>query len=145
MDISFTTLKHIDQVLQLDAHVDDSVLRNKISAKQIIHAEANGRMLGVLRFGFFWDQIPFMNLLMVAFEHRNRGIGSSLVLFWESYLADLGCTNAMTSTQTDESAKHFYRKLGYEDIGGFTLPGEPLEIVLYKSLPKSTVKDPAQR
>ena len=32
----------------------------------------------------------------------------------------------MTSTQVDEEAQHFYRKLGYKDAGGFVvdIPGE---------------------
>ena len=40
----------------------------------------------------------------------------------------------MTSTQADEAAQHFYRHLGYADIGGFLLPGEAYELLLYKAL-----------
>ncbi|NLV92595.1 MAG: GNAT family N-acetyltransferase, partial [Firmicutes bacterium] len=40
----------------------------------------------------------------------------------------------MTSTQADEEGQHFYRKLGYRDIGGFVLPGEPLELIMIKEL-----------
>ena len=43
-----------------------------------------------------------------------------------------------TSTQVDEDAQHFYRKLGYKDCGGFTVdvPGheQPLELFLVKQL-----------
>ena len=44
----------------------------------------------------------------------------------------------MTSTQSDEAAQHFWRKLGYRDCGGLTLPfpghEQPLELILGKTL-----------
>ncbi len=43
----------------------------------------------------------------------------------------------MTSSLANELAQHFYRKNGYQDIGGFVLPEEPLEIIFYKSLAES--------
>lgn len=42
----------------------------------------------------------------------------------------------MTSTQVDEDAQHFYRKLGYKDCGGLTIdiPGyeQPMEMFMNK-------------
>ena len=75
-----------------------------------------------------------MNLLRVHADRRRRGIGRSLVTYWEQTLLDQGYEAAMTSTQSDEDAQHFYRRLGYTDIGGFVPPNEPLEIILYKRL-----------
>ena len=44
----------------------------------------------------------------------------------------------MTSTQVDEEAQHFYRKLGYKDCGGFTVdvPGyeQPMEMIMIKAV-----------
>ena len=40
----------------------------------------------------------------------------------------------MTSTLSDETAQHFYRKLQYQDCGSLMLPGEALEIFFLKSL-----------
>lgn len=44
----------------------------------------------------------------------------------------------MTSTQVDETAQHFYRKLGYRDAGGLLLdvPGyeQPMELFLIKAI-----------
>jgi ribosomal protein S18 acetylase RimI-like enzyme len=45
-----------------------------------------------------------------------------------------GYKNVMTSTQSDEEAQHFYRKLGYTEIGGFKYLGDPLEIIFYKDI-----------
>ena len=44
----------------------------------------------------------------------------------------------MTSTQVDEDAQHFYRKLGYKDAGGFVVdvPGyeQPMEMIMIKAV-----------
>ena len=40
----------------------------------------------------------------------------------------------LTSTLADETAQHFYRKLGYRDTGSLLLPNEALEIILIKFL-----------
>ncbi len=40
----------------------------------------------------------------------------------------------MTSTQANESAQNFYRKLGYKDAGCLLLEKEPLEIFLMKKM-----------
>ena len=57
---------------------------------------------------------------------------------WEERLRAEGFRAAMTSTQADEEAQHFYRKLGYRDTGSLilTLPGleQPTELILIKDL-----------
>lgn len=49
-----------------------------------------------------------------------------------------GYQMVMTSTQIDEEAQHFYRKLGYIDCGNLTIdyPGlaQPMELLLSKEL-----------
>ena len=45
---------------------------------------------------------------------------------------------AIVSTQVDEDAQHFFRKLGYRDCGGLTVdvPGyeQPMELFMVKQL-----------
>jgi len=57
--------------------------------------------------------------------------------FWEKEMHKSGYKMLMTSTQVDEQAQHFYRKLGYQDAGGLliTVPEyqQPLEIIFIKS------------
>ncbi len=72
-------------------------------------------------------------LLFVVERYRARGIGRSLVDFWEKAMLERHHRVLLTSTLSSETSQHFYRKLGYTDIGGFTLPGEPLELLLMKT------------
>jgi len=49
-------------------------------------------------------------------------------------MVEKGYGTAMTSTQANETSQHFYRKLGYRDMGGFTPFGEEYEIIMGKQL-----------
>ena len=117
-----------------DYHIDATILKRKIDAKEILVAKSNGKIIGWLRFGLFWDLIPFMNMLVIEEEYRNKGIGKKLVQCWEREMKKSNFTLVMTSSLSNENAQHFYRKLGYVDAGSLLLPKEPLEIIFTKAI-----------
>lgn len=82
----------------------------------------------------FLGSYPVMNMLWVDTSFRNKGVGKKAVLFWEEEMKKKGFKLVMTSTLASEEGQHFYRKLGYRDSGCLLLEGEPLEILLTKSL-----------
>ncbi len=51
---------------------------------------------------------------------------------------EMGYGMLLTSIQTDETAQHFYRKIGYKDCGALimTIPGyeQPMEMFLEKAV-----------
>ncbi|MFP4355228.1 MAG: GNAT family N-acetyltransferase [Phycisphaerae bacterium] len=124
----------LDEVHALDRHLTRDALAETIRRKQILLAIVESRCVGILRFGWLWDLIPFMNLLRVSPDRRRTGIGRALVTNWQSRMQKAGCPRVLTSTQADETAQHFYRKLGYRDAGGLVLPGQALELFLLKDL-----------
>lgn len=115
-----------------DKHVSAEMLKKKISDKNILIAEKNGEFAGWLRYNLFWDEMPFMNMLFVIEKFRGTGIGRELVRSWEKMMSEQGYKFLLTSTQANEYAQHFYRKLGYNDLGGFFPFGEEYEIILGK-------------
>ena len=117
-----------------DCHIFPQELQAAADKNRILIAQKDGSFAGFLRYGLFRDSIPFMNLLFLLEEYRNQGIGTALVAFWEDRMRKEGFSRVMTSTQSDESAQHFYRKLGYMDTGALVLPEQPMEIILRKEL-----------
>lgn len=117
-----------------DKHISDEILKRKIGEKSIFVAAVNGEFAGWLRYGLFWDELPFMNMLFVLEKFRGMGLGSSLVKEWEKRMLSAGFRILLTSTQANECAQHFYRRLGYTDLGGFIPPGEGYEIILGKNM-----------
>lgn len=61
--------------------ISSVMLKRKIADKEIILIKSDNKVIGWLRFGFFWDEIPFMNMLGVDEEYRKKGIGKKLVQF----------------------------------------------------------------
>lgn len=134
MNITHASAEHFPKLHQLDSHIAETELRSLIAQKRILILEDNGDLHGWLRWNLFWDNTPFMNMLFVVESRRGEGLGRRLVLQWEEEMRQLGYESVMTSTASDEYAQHFYRKLGYKTIGGFTPIGDPYELILAKKL-----------
>lgn len=122
----------------LDKHLPAGEWRGKVSRRECYILTENGTPSGILRYNLFWDNTPFCNLLYIDEPQRGKGFGRLLMECWEDDMKRLGYGLVMTSTQSDESAQHFYRRLGYTDCGGFIIPvtgyEQPLEIIFVKGL-----------
>ncbi|MGI6182609.1 MAG: GNAT family N-acetyltransferase [Candidatus Fimadaptatus sp.] len=123
---------------ELDAHLPEDEFMGKLLSDMLYAATVEGRIVGVLRWGLFWDSIPFMNLLYVDEALRGQGCGRALVMRWERDMRARGYGMVLTSTQVDEQAQQFYRHMGYRDCGGLImeLPGyeQPMEMFMCKPL-----------
>ena len=124
--------------LSLDCHLDPEMLTEKLRDGTAFVMDVDGEAAAVLRFFMFWDIIPFCSFLFIRKDRRGRGYGTLLLNAWEAKMREKGHDLVMTSTQADEGAQHFYRKLGYTDCGGFILPfagyEQPMELILAKKL-----------
>ena len=122
-----------------DRHISKAELENVIGLGRLFILEFEGCFAGWLRYGLFWDNTPFMNMLFLLEEYRGKGLGKMLALFWERKMAESGYSEVMTSTASDEYAQHFYIRLGYKIVGGFAPSGEPFELILSKQLSQDKV------
>lgn len=135
MNILHAAESDYEYIAAKDRHVLTDLIASKIRDKEIyILRTDEGKNIGWLRYGYFWDNLPFMNLLWIDEAYRGKGIGKQAVQHWEEEMKDKGCNLVMTSTMANEGSQHFYRKLGYKDNGCLLLENEPLEIMLTKSI-----------
>lgn len=134
MKIEFAGEKDYKYILENDKHISKDLIESKIKKNEIYIVRENNVIIGWLRFSFFWDNIPFLNMIYINEEYQNHNIGKKLVLFWESLMKDKGYKMVMTSTLSNENAQHFYRKLQYKDSGSLLLENEPLEIIFTKKI-----------
>ena len=117
-----------------DHHIAPAEMACLISAGRVLVAERDGVPCGWLRWNLFWDNTPFMNLLYLLEDFRGQGLGRALVRRYEEDMRAAGYPLVLTSTQADEYAQHFYRRLGYRDVGCFTLPGESCELLMAREM-----------
>ncbi|MFC1996592.1 GNAT family N-acetyltransferase [Chloroflexota bacterium] len=139
IQIRYATDTDLPYLQRSDDLVSELVMRKKVSDSRVIVAVKDGSHLGWLRFGFWWDLFPFMNLIVVEEEARGKGTGRKLVEFWEKEMKAQGHNLVITSTDANEDAQRFHRKMGYRDSGCILFPKElfpasTLEILLLKVL-----------
>jgi ribosomal protein S18 acetylase RimI-like enzyme len=135
MRIVFATDSDYGYLRDRDYHISESLILSKIKGNEIyILRNQDESNIGWMRYGYFWDNTPFMNMIWVDEQYRGKGAGKHVVLFWEDQMKQKGFKLIMTSTQADEGAQHFYRKLGFKDAGCLILDTQPLEILLTKKL-----------
>lgn len=122
----------------LDNHLSKQEFEKKIRDRMGYVLLQESTPIGILRYNLFWDNTPFCTMLFIDAAHQHKGYGAKLMAFWEEEMLSLGYGMLMTSTQVDEDAQHFYRKLGYQDAGGLllTIPGyeQPMELFFTKRL-----------
>ena len=83
--------------------------------------------IGILYYCVMWDNLPFLNFIFVKKEYREKGCATQAMTQWEQEMKQQGYKMLLISTQVDESAQCFYRKLGYVDCGGLVFSGTPFE------------------
>jgi len=134
ISIRIANMGDAEIILKYDHHVPEDIISDKISRHEILIACHDDNFAGWLRYGLFWDLVPFMNMLFLLPEYRGKGFGRQIVQYWEKLMIEQNYKVVFTSTQQDESAQHFYNALGYGAIGGFILPDDVYEIILSKNL-----------
>jgi ribosomal protein S18 acetylase RimI-like enzyme len=91
MKIEYATEVHFQYILDNDKHISKELIQNKIQEKEIIIlCDAENKNIGWLRYGYFWDNTPFMNMLYIDKNYRGLGNGKELVEFWEKQMKDKG-------------------------------------------------------
>lgn len=111
----------------LDNHISESEFQLKIRDKRGYIISDEDKPVGVMRYNLFWDIMPFLTFIYFGKPYRGNGFGRQAMLYWENEMHELGYKMVMTSTQVDEEAQHFYRKLGYKDKGSLFLDNTPFE------------------
>ena len=138
MEIRYVTKEDKAFWYQLDKHLPDSEFDKKVQDKQGYVITEDGEPVGILRYNLFWDNTPFCNMLFIVDTNQRKGYGKALMEYWEQDMKNQGYGMVMTSTQADEEAQHFYRKIGYKESGGFTIdvPGyeQPEELIFIKAI-----------
>ena len=122
----------------LDKHLSEQEFNNKVRDNRGYVLLDDNKPVGLLRYNLFWDNTPFCNLIYINNECQGKGFGKLLIEYWENDMKSQGYGMLLTSTQVDENAQHFYRKLGYKDCGGFVIDikgyEQPMELFLVKSI-----------
>lgn len=138
MEIKVATENDKEFVMSIDKHVDDAGYSNRVYTKSCYIISVKNHRIGIIVHCVLWDHLPFINLIFIKEEYRNKGYAKQAIVCWEREMKGQGYKMTLISTQTDESAQHLYRKLGYVDCGGLVFHDtpfdQPMEIFFRKVL-----------
>lgn len=138
MKIKYAAIEDKEFWFSLDSHISEEEFLNKVQRKMGYIIFDNEKCIGLLRYNLFWDNIPFCTMLIIDKNYQGRGYGKQLIEHWERDMKSKGYGMIMTSTQVDENAQHFYRKLGYIDAGVLLINipenAQPMEMFFTKSI-----------
>ena len=135
--------EYIEDILSIDTYVPRHELEKKVATRpeEVYVLKEDDKIVGVLRYGIFWDYIPYTCFLNVSDSCRGKGYAKKALLHWEEKMREAGWPMVMTSIPTDDDAQHFYRKMGYKETGCLILQlepyAQPMEIFFIKSLKES--------
>ena len=72
MTIQYAAQTDLAACLALDGHIPEGEYASKLAAKKVYILSEAGEVRALLRYGLFWDSIPFCSLLFVAEERRGH-------------------------------------------------------------------------
>ena len=132
--VSYAVQSDLPDVKVFDRHVSKEMLNKAISENRVLIFKVSDIVMGFVRWNYFWDSIPFLNMLFVPSGYTHSGVGSDLLSFWEKEMRSQGYARVFASTMAKEKGQHFFRKYGYHDIGNLYDEGVGLELILEKLL-----------
>jgi len=137
LSISYATMQDKEYVASVGI-IPQSEVELKIRDKRCYILREGAEVIGIMRFNLIFDFVPFLSLMWLEEPYRSKGYGTQAMTHWEDEMRGLGHKMIMISTQVDEDGQHFYRKLGYRDMGAIVMDippyEQPLEMFMGKAL-----------
>ena len=127
MELRVMNQQDIGFVRSVDTHGDEAAFQNRVLTRSGFVLWEGDQPVGLMHHSILWDRLPFLNFLFVLEAQRGRGFGSGAMAAWEDEMKRRGYKMVLLSTQADETAQHFYRKLGYVDCGGMIFQNTPFD------------------
>ena len=80
MNIEYATSGDFQYIVDMDKHISRELIRAKISEKEIIFVrDVTNKNIGWLRYGYFWDNTLFMNMLYLEEDYSRKCIGNGVL------------------------------------------------------------------
>jgi GNAT superfamily N-acetyltransferase len=104
-----------------DSHLTDDVFRFKAQNDEIVIGELDGERVGYLRLEYWYLALPFVGLIIVDEQHRNKGLGGAMLAFLEEHLVKSGYDVLYSSSDVNEPPPQaWHRHTGFNDCGVIT-------------------------
>ena len=115
--IEFATKQDL-QFLQKNTEITADLLDRKLKYNEILIAKVEDRQVGFLIFEYLWSHIPFIAQIWIHADYRKKGIGKSLLNYFEKYLRENNYTILLSSSMENViEAQAWHKHMGFIDSG----------------------------
>ncbi len=138
MKINYATIKDLDYLIK-NVHVESKkIIINKIKSKEFFIAFEEGKPVGRIMFQYFWEVIPYIELIFVEKNYRNKGIARKLLESLEKEARKRKSKYIISSCVWNEKEPQFWhKKVGFEKKGYIDgIQPEGREVFFVKKLKK---------
>ena len=110
-----------------DIHAFDNAylserLIESIKENRIFIMKGSGKILGVMRYNFFLESIPCLDVLILDSTHTKMDYFRKMLGYWEFRMRDLGYLYVMVTMFADQAEIYSLGKFSYQKMGEFSLP-----------------------
>jgi GNAT superfamily N-acetyltransferase len=123
--------------LSTDGHLDEVALLSKIQAREILVAESDGVLAGLLRFDLMWSAVPFIAQVRVLEKYRRQEVGRELLREVEERAHGSIAVLSSIALRSDRTAAlGWHEAMGFERFGHVEgmFPSEQTEAFFVKIL-----------
>ncbi len=120
-------------VARFEQNVTLRELEQLLNSGRVLIAQRGDGLLGVLRWGLLWDELPMLHQLSIIPDQRGKGYGMQLLLQWERAMQRHGHRQTLAIAPPEDGAA-FLRRMGYNSCGWLRLPGREAALLYQKAL-----------
>jgi len=104
--------------IQRKCHFTEKAALWKIGEDQIFLLTVDDDPAGYLSIGYLWSTVPYIDMLWIGEDYRNKGFSRDLLGFVEAYLKERGNALLYSSSQADEAEPQaWHRHMGFVECG----------------------------
>ena len=117
INIDFAT-KHNELFIRKNVELTSEFFNRKIKYNEIFVAKIDNKQVGFLIFDYLWSEVPFMASIWIYPNFRKKGIGKSMLNYFEQYLSNNNYTLLFSSSMENaKEAQAWHRHMGFKDCG----------------------------
>ena len=110
----------------LQEHLSECIKENRVFVLR-----CNDRILGVMRYKYFLESLPCLDVLILDPAHTQFGFIEKMMAYWEFRMGELGYGYVMVTLFADQVGFYSLEKLSYQEMGSFSLPLVDEKVVVF--------------
>ncbi len=117
INIDFAT-KQDELFIRKNVELTSEFFNKKLKYNEIFVAKVEDKQVGFLIFDYLWSEVPFMASIWIYPNFRKKGIGKSMLNYFEQYLSDNNYSMLFSSSMENaKEAQAWHKHMCFKECG----------------------------